>query len=496
MQKKKSLWIYIGIAAVYLAAGIILLSFHEPWRDESQAWVLAHNLSWSQIVSVCVSEGHPCLWFYLAKLTILFGLPFKAFGVVSVVFMSVAVFLFLRNSKLSWVSKVIILISPVFFYYNPVICRIYSLVILLICIMCSFWKERHDKPILYGIIAALLFQSHVLIFGLAIGFVIDMIIELFKDKAKRDLKHIVGLLIPVISFVLTILELKQNDQTEAFIVINGEYIRNRLGGRTVFDSIKTISDKFNLPGDGVGIIGYLVLLLIAAILIVGIVMLFLKSRRSKVIREYIVLFCGFAVFLGIVILVRRPDHIQMAIVLWMMLLFFCWITRDDDEYHLKIFEILFAILCIICIPRTVIDTVNDVQNPFSGSKEMARIIRGNVEDNSVIVVRNNEYSTTVVAYLENTDNLIWDIDNGKEYTVHKWGSANRREISEDNLMDYLREDLDYLQKYDNIYYVQTGNELFAPVQIPGLEPVDGNKAVNTWDEYYWLYKVNDEQSER
>ena len=79
-------------------------------------------------------------------------------------------------------------------------------------------------PIVYGIVVALLFQSHVLMAGLALG----CIIEMFFNKEFYKIRNIIGISIPTISLVFMVFELKQNDKTETFIHINLNYILNRI----------------------------------------------------------------------------------------------------------------------------------------------------------------------------------------------------------------------------------------------------------------------------
>ena len=116
--KKWEIILYVSILALYAAVNIYLMSCHEAWIDEAQAWVLAKQLSWTQIPGLCASEGHPVLWFYILKITILLGLPFRYFSVISIFFMTLALGVFLFRSDFNPVSKILVVLSPLFFYYN------------------------------------------------------------------------------------------------------------------------------------------------------------------------------------------------------------------------------------------------------------------------------------------------------------------------------------------------------------------------------------------
>ena len=138
------------ILIAYLIIHIFLAVHHEAWRDESQAWVIARDSSFLEILGLCASEGHPCLWFYLLKICQILGLSFYHISIISIIILSLAAGILLWKSPFSMLANICILLSPVFFYYNPVICRIYPIVILLIIFLCVYWPERREKPIAYG----------------------------------------------------------------------------------------------------------------------------------------------------------------------------------------------------------------------------------------------------------------------------------------------------------------------------------------------------------
>ena len=60
-------WIIISIGLI-----VYKLSFHELWKDEWQAWLVARDLSLSNMLAFLNYEGHPSLWYlYLKAWTIL-----------------------------------------------------------------------------------------------------------------------------------------------------------------------------------------------------------------------------------------------------------------------------------------------------------------------------------------------------------------------------------------------------------------------------------------
>jgi len=126
---KKEAIINIAILVIYISLQIFLAMHHEAWRDESQAWIIAKNASFGEMLGLCASEGHPCMWFFILKILSLCGFSFYWFSAISITIMAVAASLFLWKCPFPTVLKVAVLLSPVFFYYNPVICRIYAVLV-------------------------------------------------------------------------------------------------------------------------------------------------------------------------------------------------------------------------------------------------------------------------------------------------------------------------------------------------------------------------------
>lgn len=111
--------INVSILLIYLFIQVFLAFHHEAWRDESQAWIIAKNSSCVDILALCSSEGHPCLWFFFLKLCQLFGLSFYHISLMSTFIMTIAAGLFLWKSPFQTFTKVCLLLSPIFFITIP-----------------------------------------------------------------------------------------------------------------------------------------------------------------------------------------------------------------------------------------------------------------------------------------------------------------------------------------------------------------------------------------
>ena len=488
-MKKKEAIINAAIFVIYISLQIFLAMHHEAWRDESQAWIIAKNASFGEILGLCASEGHPCLWFFILKILSLCGFSFYWFSAISITIMSVAAALFLWKCPFPTVLKVVVLLSPVFFYYNPVICRIYAVLALLIVVLCIIWPDRKEHPVGYGIIVALLFQSHILIAGFAMGCLIEMLIR--REDTFNNKKGILGFAVSAISMLCMIAELKQNNKTETFIHVTPGLLVSRTDA--VIQNIMTVTGKYD---SGNYRTGKIILLLFAVMISIYIAKIVMDHNKRKAGNDVlIVTLCGLLFYWGIIVFVRGADHVQIAAVFWMIMLFFIWaVTSAADNtglYRMNIYELLFFVCCVLVIPRSAwIDPVADLKGPFSGSREMASIVEETVPDKSIIAIRNNELSTSIVAYLyESGKNYtVWDIDNGCEFQIHKWGRENKRNVQDDMIMETAYKDCD---RNESVYYINATTSLDPEqLQTGKMTLIKKNTSPNTWDEYYQLYKLS------
>lgn len=487
------------ILLVYLVAQIYFALHHEAWRDESQAWVLARNSSFAEILSLCASEGHPCLWFFILKFCQMLGVSFYALSGVSISIMTVCAALFLWKSPFSLFSAVCVLLSPLFFYYNPVICRVYAPLLLLIVLLCLYWPQRSSRPITYGVLTALLLQSHVLVAGLGIGCILERILY---GKPRRDRKALIGMSLPIVSLVCMILELRQTGSTETFRHVSLSGILAQFDWRTALRNAASVGRQL-APSR---FLSYILLVLWLGMAAAFCVALFRSRPFSKETWGHgIVSVCAFSVYFGVILFVRKAEHTQMACVFLMLLLFFLW-ARDSFQTEgetkpgktgsrwlagVSPMEALFVLSCLIMIPKSAwLDPMADVNGPYSGSLEAVRIIEENAPAEAVVALHNDSLSTTIVSYLYESEKryLLWDIDNGCEYTIHKWGRPNRYSFAPGQLYEAIREQLPNAQA---VYYVEGSRKLHSSASASEqMVPAGGNSVPNTWAEYYQIYRVD------
>ena len=344
------------------------------------------------------------------------------------------------------------------------------------------WKDRHSHPLYYGILVAFLIQSHILAVGLAIGCILDMLLELAGNKSHRKTAEFAGLLISAASFLLLLLELRQDSQTEAFLNVNPSSILNNIRPTHVYEVLLSFSSKFGT------VTGWLILLF-SILFLLYLFISYIKDEdfRKEYSREFIVMLCAIGVYSGVMFLVRSADHIQIAIIFWIFLMFICWIgmfKKDVRNMHLIITVFLTGI-CLLDMPTCLYSDIRyEIKEQYSGGEEITDMIRSNLPAGSTIVLRNDLFSPSVYAYLAETDAYrVWDIENIAPYSIHKWGKVKPRELTDSEVPAYIQKDF---STGDEVYFVATSrleNDDYVKLMFSNSSP-------SKWYEDFYVYHVN------
>lgn len=189
-NKKTDIMISVIITVVVSALTIIGLYCHEPWFDEAQAYLLARDSSWHDVLMYWTHyEGHPPMWHILLKCAASLGLSFEAaIKSVNFIFVEAVVLLIQFRSPLSRAAKAVIPFSFFLLYQYSVISRPYMMLTCSCLLAAMCYKERHEKPLRYCL--ALIFMCVVHSYGIAFagGIVVaDMVGEAIRERSIKKM---------------------------------------------------------------------------------------------------------------------------------------------------------------------------------------------------------------------------------------------------------------------------------------------------------------------
>jgi len=147
----------MAVLFVYVALLGFVSWHHEPWFDESQAWLIARDSGLVELLTERLRyEGTPGLWHLLLCLPAKLGLPFRTLSLISLTIGAATVYVFLRYSPFPWYVKVLFPFGFFTFYQYGVVSRSYGLLGLLMVCLAAVFRRRNERPILFFLLLALL----------------------------------------------------------------------------------------------------------------------------------------------------------------------------------------------------------------------------------------------------------------------------------------------------------------------------------------------------
>jgi len=187
---------------------------HEPWRDESHAWLIVQmSRSVKDLFFNSTYEGHPSLWFLL-----LYGVKILGGGWVAVQFLhgllaATAVYLMLRYAPFTFEVRILLMFSYFFSYEYAVIARDYAVGVLLLFLLGSLFSLRHQKigHILWCSIVMVLCQTNV--FALLVGcglygtIWLELLFYRFTQLRSHWPRYAIGLTLVLIGFIVAVADI-------------------------------------------------------------------------------------------------------------------------------------------------------------------------------------------------------------------------------------------------------------------------------------------------
>ena len=149
--------------ALFLAyAGVtfVLTLRHEPWADELQAWLIARDCTIPEIFYMMRWEGHFVPWYLMLHIFAANGGPVLCMNILSWAFMAAAGAFFVFRAPFSLPMKAFVLCSSGMLFWYPVVARCYAPIPLLLFLLASVWSQRLTRPLLFGLLIALLTNTH------------------------------------------------------------------------------------------------------------------------------------------------------------------------------------------------------------------------------------------------------------------------------------------------------------------------------------------------
>jgi len=411
--KKEKIFIFATLF-VFIALAIIKIIYHEPWRDEAQAWLLARDLNIMELFKNMKYEGHPILWHMLLKVLQIFKLPYVSEMILHALLNIIAVYLILAKIKMNKLLKILFVFSDIVAFEYLVIARSYVLILLIMVLIAIMYKNRFKNYIKYSILIILLANTSLHALGIATALTILYGFEIVrKYKSKEINKKDVILRAICITLILIsitgILLMLRNEETKG-------NLSNKISYRINNDSMGLIEDGLNTYGKGftgdIGIDDNIVLLLGFFMVIYG-YMLF--HKKLEILFIYI-FSSGFLYAIFVFINFSGTRHAYLYVLIFM----FCiWLTPyyEEEKEDALNYLILYATLFLLVIVGSI-NSYKDYINTFSDGRNLARFIKENNYEDYTIISYESAMISACLPYFENKQ--IWCIEDENYHTYMPW----------------------------------------------------------------------------
>ncbi len=338
----------IVLLCVYILSLSIFMYFHEPWYDEAQAWLIARDGSWKEILfEIPHYEGHPPFWYILLALFAKAGADFDlTLKVLTLVINALATGLLLLKAPFPRIVRWVLPFTYFLFYQHGVICRPYSILLIGFLLAAMLWHSKNDKPLLFVLSLMLMCATSAYGIIFAGGITLAWLWELkgnqpFKEYFRSLFKgtRFAALLLLLLFALLNIASILPRGDT--FAASYGLSGNNNLPMRILYMFTGSLADAtcfsayedydelryafFSIPKYLLGcLIGGCIL---ALLIYCGI--------KCKTVHLLLIPFSLFALFSGIVYF-----YLQHIDVLFQFLIFWAWVcfTANKGEEKEKQWE--------------------------------------------------------------------------------------------------------------------------------------------------------------
>ena len=159
-----------------------------PFWDEAHGYDIS-CLSLGEIFHLTRIEGHFLIWFLILKPFSFIELYPYPMLILNWAFMALAVFILWKKAPFSPLAKFLICFStPCLLYFAPV-ARCYSVGILFLFLICTFYPKRLEKPRLFAFLILICANTSVLAlvgsFYIALAFLFDLIKGYLKKRISN-----------------------------------------------------------------------------------------------------------------------------------------------------------------------------------------------------------------------------------------------------------------------------------------------------------------------
>lgn len=406
--------IFIAFATAF---SFFKFQYHELWKDEWQAWLLARDQSLSGLLSTLYFEGHPALWYLYLKLwtPLSPGLPDAVLiplAHLPVALAGLGALFFLQ--RYPWWLRIAVLFTYFTCFEYGIVNRGYAFVILLGALCCAWAPEYRQRS--WPLAAALFLLCQTEVYAVLMAAAIYLYLA-FPHLAPRSrgplwenppLRRIgLALSFGILAFLLTVFPRSGERNIQAAFVepFSQEAIAKAFQGAFVNTYLIGAIPDTNVFGASAAGIGLSVLAAIALGLF------FSPSRR--VLFTFAFFTAGFLLF-GFIFYTGGVRQWGMYFVFF---LFCLQLYLSEKGSFSRLQTGILAVVLLFQCRYNGIALYKEYHHPFSNARQAGLFIREKVPENVPVVAINKFEAAPVGGY---AGRRFYFLPDGELFSFFKW----------------------------------------------------------------------------
>lgn len=430
------------LACVYAGVVAVGMAYHELWRDEWQAWLMARDsASIAELLHVMRYEGHPAAWYLLLFGVSRFTRDPAAMQALHLVIAATVVWIVARWSPLTRVQRVLFAFGYFIVYEYGVISRGYSLGALALFAFCALWPGRHRGYALLALPLIVMAQTSaygvVLVAALGVGLIAEWLFDAeLRAKVRANGWRMAAAALAVLASVaLSIAQLRPpTDAVWTGTALRGEETIDLAAAREATLLVPRVLVPIphtpreipewgsNLLVDG----GLVENTPVYAALILGLIGLGM-ARRPVALVVYVAGIAGLLAFAYGVHFgyLRHHGHIVLiTVAAWWLALEngprLRWLPDRADSAVLRSGRYTLTGLLAVQALAGGVMLAADVRHPFTMAARAAAALRAEGADTMLVAGTPTRNVTSIAGYL---DRPVHFLGNGTEGTYAVWGEV-------------------------------------------------------------------------
>lgn len=139
--------LWLGFAAVTLLA----VCFHEPWRDEAQAYLVARDNTLLGLIQHMKVESQFLVWYLFTwPFVRLFGMSIFGINLLHWALSCSTAYLIVRRAPFRFLTRAALVFSVLYAFEFTVVARHYAVGVFMLTVLMLNWRERFRHPVLYA----------------------------------------------------------------------------------------------------------------------------------------------------------------------------------------------------------------------------------------------------------------------------------------------------------------------------------------------------------